>query len=201
MWTFETYRVSATVICAVVRERGATMPFADVVNMWNSNAKFRDWWSESLRVIAFEAFCWEIPPLTRTSMSKPFECAFVECPGLVYAEIDGRPFAEYFESKSQDSAVLFKNLGGDAWLVAPCPIDEKANYAHLAAFIRTASAIQLSEFWKVVGSAINQRIGNAPIWVSTAGLGVSWLHVRLDSYPKYYRHRSYASQQFWSDRK
>ena len=30
------------------------------------------------------------------------------------------------------------------------------------------------------------RIGIQPIWLSTAGMGVPWLHVRLDSRPKYY---------------
>ena len=31
-----------------------------------------------------------------------------------------------------------------------------------------------------------------PTWVSTAGGGVAWLHVRLDSAPKYYTHRPYT---------
>ena len=30
---------------------------------------------------------------------------------------------------------------------------------------------------------------DAPAWVSTSGLGVSWLHIRIDTRPKYY---SYA---------
>ena len=34
--------------------------------------------------------------------------------------------------------------------------------------------------------------GDAPTWVSTAGGGVAWLHVRLDSAPKYYTHRPYT---------
>jgi hypothetical protein len=30
-----------------------------------------------------------------------------------------------------------------------------------------------------------------PLWLSTAGQGVFWLHVRLDRYPKYYNHAPY----------
>ena len=30
-------------------------------------------------------------------------------------------------------------------------------------------------------------------WLSTSGLGVYWLHVRLDSYPKYYTYRPYKA--------
>ncbi len=32
-----------------------------------------------------------------------------------------------------------------------------------------------------------------PVWLSTAGAGVSWLHVRLDDRPKYYGHGPYRT--------
>jgi hypothetical protein len=38
-----------------------------------------------------------------------------------------------------------------------------------------------------------ERIGEAPVWLSTAGMGVAWLHVRLDSRPTYYGHRPYKT--------
>ena len=40
-----------------------------------------------------------------------------------------------------------------------------------------------------------RRVGARPVWLSTAGAGVSWLHVRLDDRPKYYGcgpYRQYA---------
>ena len=46
-----------------------------------------------------------------------------------------------------------------------------------------------------LGGAIRELLpkrGDAPTWVSTAGGGVAWLHVRLDSAPKYYTHRPYT---------
>jgi hypothetical protein len=32
------------------------------------------------------------------------------------------------------------------------------------------------------------RHGPRPLWLSTAGGGVDWVHMRLDDQPKYYRH-------------
>ena len=32
------------------------------------------------------------------------------------------------------------------------------------------------------------HLGSQPLWLSTAGGGVDWLHMRLDKRPKYYRH-------------
>jgi hypothetical protein len=38
---------------------------------------------------------------------------------------------------------------------------------------------------------MHQRVSAKPVWLSTAGGGVAWLHVRLDDRPKYYAHAPY----------
>ena len=38
---------------------------------------------------------------------------------------------------------------------------------------------------------MSQTVNDKPTWLSTAGMGVAWLHVRLDQRPKYYAHRPY----------
>ena len=47
------------------------------------------------------------------------------------------------------------------------------------------------ELWAAVGVAVKEALGEQPLWVSTSGLGVYWLHVRLDSSPKYFQHTPY----------
>jgi len=42
--------------------------------------------------------------------------------------------------------------------------------------------------------AITARLSDRPLWVSTSGLGVAWLHVRLDARPKYYQYTPYREQ-------
>jgi hypothetical protein len=44
-----------------------------------------------------------------------------------------------------------------------------------------------------VGDAVARRLSSAPLWLSTSGLGVAWLHVRLDERPKYYTHAPYRT--------
>lgn len=39
---------------------------------------------------------------------------------------------------------------------------------------------------------MQQNLNDAPIWLNTAGAGVPWLHIRLDSRPKYYRYQPYT---------
>ena len=33
-----------------------------------------------------------------------------------------------------------------------------------------------------------------PVWLSTSGMGVAWLHFRLDQRPKYYTYRAFAEE-------
>lgn len=167
------------------------MPFARVCEAWRTDAAFRARWVELLQALPFAAYAWENPPLTLATMDRPHECVLVESRGLVASRADVAPFAANLAGKT--GAVAFRNLGGDAMLVAPCPGDARTDHAHLAAFVRTAPAIVAADFWKEVGDALHRQLSSRPLWLSTAGLGVAWLHVRLDARPKYYRHRPYAN--------
>lgn len=87
----------------------------------------------------------------------------------------------------------FPKLGSNATLIVLAPVSpEPSCYTHLGNFLRAAPVGQVDRFWQVVGETMQQRVSASPLWLSTAGMGVSWLHLRLDSRPKYYRHRAYA---------
>ena len=98
-------------------------------------------------------------------------------------------FADHF--KPGQPVAIFVNLGRDALLVAPAPLGPPGAYAHLAAFARHAPASQQDALWRAVGDAVAGRLSTEPLWLSTSGLGVGWLHVRLDERPKYYAYAPY----------
>ncbi|MDP1796726.1 MAG: hypothetical protein Q8K78_04560 [Planctomycetaceae bacterium] len=76
-------------------------------------------------------------------------------------------------------------------MIVPCPIANQVAYGHLAAFVRHAPPSQRDALWKAVGEVWDKRVSQTPVWLSTAGAGVPWLHVRFDSLPKYYWHSPY----------
>ena len=115
----------------------------------------------------------------------------VESLALKALRPDPSPFRRQFEARPEESVLTFPNLGGDAVLVVPAPISPADSYVHLARFLRGAPKVQVDRFWMRAGEAMADRISDQPLWLSTAGLGVSWLHLRLDSRPKYYRHLAY----------
>jgi hypothetical protein len=147
--------------------------------------------TEVLRASRYPAFAWEMPALAAETAERAAAFAIVDSPQLARVTPDPAPFAAQLAAGAR--VATFANLGGDAVLVVPSPA-AAPGAAHLAAFVRGAPADVVDELWAAVGRAIAARRAArpAPVWVSTAGLGVHWLHVRLDDRPKYYRHRPYT---------
>ena len=160
----------------------APVPYADILTLWCNNAEFRSFFSALLAASPFTAFRWETPPLTSTNTDRNFEFVLLHSTALERS-VDPTSFAGHFDDTD---VVTFPNLGGDAALVVPCPVVEDSIYGHLASFIRHAPETQVQHLWQTVGVAMQERLCDRPVWLSTAGMGIPWLHVRLDSQPKYY---------------
>lgn len=47
------------------------------------------------------------------------------------------------------------------------------------------------KLWRCVAETMLRRLSGRPLWLSTAGAGVAWLHVRVDPVPKYYAYPPY----------
>ena len=167
------------------------LSFAAVLQGWCTDAGFRACFNQLVADAPFAACFWETPPVTRHSLGQAFECVLVDSPALAGVAADCTAFAAYFDSAS-DTVTDFTSLGGDALLVAPCPQAPEQVYPHLAAFVRHGPVAQQQALWQRVGECVAGRLSDRPLWVSTSGLGVYWLHVRLDSHPKYYTWRPYA---------
>lgn len=166
--------------------------FVEVMHGWQSDVAFRSLFNALLSDTPLAAFRWETPPITTTTVNRPFEFVLLDSPGLARRP-DTEAFAEHFQDAAETEVVTFSNLGGDAILVVPCPVAASSAYGHLAAFVREAPERQRHALWQAVGEAMLRRVGTRPIWVSTAGAGVAWLHVRLDDRPKYYGFGPYTA--------
>ncbi|MCC2668651.1 MAG: hypothetical protein K0Q72_1122 [Armatimonadetes bacterium] len=179
------------ILVAVLRD-GAPVSYLEVLKRWQDDAAFRTFFIGVLAAAPYQAFRWETPPITTSTAARPFEFVLLDSPGLA-SHPDPLPFAEHFRSAADGAVVSFQNLGKDSLLVVPCPGGAQAAYGHLAAFVRGAPDEQQHALWQRVGEAASRRLGSAPVWISTAGAGVSWLHVRLDDRPKYYGHAPYRA--------
>lgn len=166
----------------------------DVIALWRDDAAFRDFFFAILAASPYEAFFWEMPPVDAGTLARDFECAVLRSGALARMQADDTDFAEHL--CMAEPVAAFPNLSGDALLIAPRKIAAAESYGHIAAFVRGAPRDQQHALLRSLALEIEKRLAASRerFWISTAGLGVPWVHVRLDRRPKYYQHRRYRSE-------
>lgn len=192
MWSADMQQLSSgQVLKFKIDQNSSPMTLEEVLRGWSQSQDFRLFFIELLARTPFPDFRWETPPSTTASLPTPFEFVVVNSPGLAQFP-DAASFAGHFSDRTSDEAVVcFPNLSRDAVLVVPCPIAPRETYRHLGAFLRGAPEKQKHALWKTIGTEMASAIAPSPVWLSTAGAGVSWLHVRIDQRPKYYAYGPY----------
>jgi len=174
---------------------GAPLSWSAVMNLLQTDQSFRCFFVAVLADAPFPAYFWETPPVTNASIDRDFEFVLVDSPQLDGIRTDERAFANQFaKAKPGTSVIKFSNLSGDATLIAPCCYGPMPAYSQLAAFTRMAPSDQQHELWTLVGATLEQQLGAQPVWLSTSGLGVYWIHIRFDAEPKYYTHEPYRNR-------
>ena len=116
--------------------------------------------------------------------------------------LDSGPFAKHLDDIVIAGTWVgsFPNKGKDAVLIIPsAKKDYKKNiidYKNISQFTKNASQEQKQKFWQEVANRLSRELekNEAPKWLSTHGLGVPYLHVRIDNRPKYYHFEEYKTE-------
>ena len=180
----------------VIHENGVRLTYHKVLTLLKTCAIFRSFVIDFFKKIPYNAYFWETVPVSVDEWKdKVFQFVIISTTALGYRSPDREIFKDQFihVANKNKKVVAFQSLGKDALLIAPCP-NQAANYGHLAAFVKYAPLDQQHELWMKIGEEMQkviQEVKKGKKWLSTAGEGVSWLHVRIDSVPKYYKHTLY----------
>ncbi len=175
-------------------EDGVNIDFKRAMEKLEQDENFRNTIIDVLENSPFDGFFWETPPVNSNNFERPFEFVLVGSRYLPQLQPEQQTFSKYYDlPTSFEGIVTFLNLGKDALLVVPCPLVEASAYPHLATFIHGAPKEQIHHLWRCIGHSMLNNVNEKNTWLSTAGLGVSWLHIRLDSRPKYYKYSPYKN--------
>jgi hypothetical protein len=157
-----------------------------------------------IRGTGYQGIFFETPGVSaHTAGQKQFRICIVDGPSVTKfasSHASSSAFQEHLDKCADPHVCSFPNLGGDAMLVVPQkqPGTKDPAYSHLAAFLREAPEEQIAQVWKKVASTYLQilqtRDETKPVWLSTEGTGVPWLHFRFDDRPKYYHYRPFANE-------
>lgn len=179
-----------------ITDNRKTLSFRDVFELWQNNHSFVQFYQSSLLGFGFAAFCWEHPALTKDCLDENYECTLHVSAMLEQLPVNEMAFKSHISLEAD--AVDFLNLGGDARLVIPTKKSNEEIYNHFGKFLKFDQNQQVQAVFKKIGSTvINELEKYSTIWLNTAGLGVIWLHIRMDTTPKYYKTKAYKNPNFW----
>lgn len=95
-------------------------------------------------------------------------------------------FKKYIIKSKNKYVITFFNLSKTSLLIIPYPKQNK-KFTTLKHFIDNSTQLQQKKFWKKVSNSIKKMLKiYKKVWVSTHGTGVPYLHIRIDTIPKYY---------------
>ena len=133
--------------------------------------------------------------MTAATVHRPVEFVLLDSPGIDRSP-DANAFAEHFHNEPASAVIEFPNLGKDAVLIVPRPQAAQFPPTAISERYPAGTRRRSTALWALVGAAMQRRINKTPVWLSTAGAGVSWLHLRLDDQPKYYGYDPYRRIDF-----
>lgn len=191
-WNAEVLEVSGAYKYRIL-QNSSPLSYSDILKNWKSTHEFSIWFTRLLGAVPFSAFFWECLPVTTRSVKQPFEFVALPAPQLLQMNVNQSAFQSYFlDPVNTEEYVGFESLGRDAYLIAPKPCEPLISCAHLASYVRSDPIEKKAELWAYVAAALENRISDRSLWLSTSGLGIAWLHVRLDTRPKYYQWEPYS---------
>lgn len=172
-------------------QNNVPLKFKEVIELWKNNSDFRIFYNQILKDSPFSAYFWEHPPMKNSTLDQVYEFVLINSKSLKGIWANQQAFQEHFST--QKAVVTFRNLSKKSMLIAPCPDMDKDFYAHISSFVRRVSEEQIHVFWETVAEAFEDMLDGQWRWLSTSGLGVYWLHVRIDDRPKYYTYKPYRN--------
>ena len=106
---------------------------------------------------------------------------------------DLETFKDAFDLFNKDKHCVAKpNLGKDSIMVVPTA-DKNKQYPSLFLFMETASEEKQKALWKLVAKETKKMLKKFDrVWINSNCLGVHYLHVRIDTKPKYYEESELA---------
>ena len=174
------------------------LTFEEVITMWQTYEQFRNFYMWSLNTVGAEfdhSYFWEHPGLRTEHLKNPYEFIIHRSKNLDKRTVDETAFAEHFQDKQEIAA--FPNLGKNAIMIVPAQLGNPEDCKHLGVFMASDNEEQQHLLFQEIGSQmLNTLNAEKTTWLSTAGMGVAWLHIRLDQKPKYYRSKTYKNPNF-----
>ncbi|EKX46959.1 hypothetical protein GUITHDRAFT_107309 [Guillardia theta CCMP2712] len=135
--------------------------------------------------VPFKSYFWETVPFSgKTAGTVEFQFVCLDAPSLEGSPADCTSFGS-------------ANVDGKE-------VDRYASHAQISTFLRDVDNSSKLKLFQELGRTLQENVldqaGNfsmlgptSSVWVNTEGSGVPWLHLRIDTRPKYYHYAPFRS--------
>ncbi len=158
----------------------------------SKSKEFRNDLIQKFKDSKYENVLWEFPPYS--SSTKNNKAEFVIIGSAIFPPSNPQAFADQFNETNEinKSVVVFDNISGDCKLISPVPDIMNDKYmGHIMSQIKYGNTDTTHQLLKTLGDIVSAYNNDKPLYVSTHGYGVPWLHLRLCDKPKYYHQKEY----------
>ena len=154
---------------------------------------------------SFKSYYFETPNIS--CPNSPIEFVLTKSSTLHHRAPSWKKYEEHMKRKPYGKwSLSFDNLTGDVRLIVPYNKKKNVKYGHLKDYIIHATSEEIYDIFSEVGKELEEyREENnewcdicgdptyeAPLFLSTHGDGVEWLHFRIEEHPKYYSYKPYT---------
>ena len=185
-YTYSIFEFNKSVIFYGFFENNIPISFGDAMKLLNMNKSFRSLVAEAFKRVPFKHYMFGFTKInSEADKRNPFKIFFKNSPEFKNITADPEPFLQYFQD-SKKKWTKFLNIGRDTLLLVPCPPKAQPNYEYyksIGDYVENHSSKDFEEVLKNIGY-IASRL-KAPMYINTHGFGVHWLHIRIDTKPKY----------------
>lgn len=178
--------------CQFMTASGNLLTFGQVLEMMQDfPLRFNALLRKSVKKTKFDAVFWECKPITKSTISKPFECVFLNAERNFTGKTKNHlTFREVCGNKVV-CATPNRGGNGSTMLVIP-ECRPEHDFGHLANFVKSMEPDIQAPFWTLVAEQVRTKLDDKKkVFISTSGLAVNWLHVRIEIVPKYYNFACY----------
>ena len=124
--------------------------YRQFLNKIQNEEPFRREFITVLQKSRFSTYFFETPKVTKESLDDKFEFILSAADELKNVNADRDTFQDYFRQCKDSPVITFPNLGHNAVLVVPCPVEEGSKltqYSSLGPFMRNIDQNQVHQFW------------------------------------------------------
>jgi len=177
------------------------------IELLNSSDDFKTLLVNVMNSVPFKSYFWETIPFSdRTAGTIGFQFVCLNAPNLEGLQADCTSFGS-----AHGQIRVFPSLSRDAVLVVPPDrsadgkeVKKYASHSQISTFLRDVDSTERLRLFQELGRTLQVHVidqaGNfsmlgptVPVWVNTEGSGVPWLHLRIDTRPKYYHYDPFRS--------